>query len=195
MTGKFVETALPLTSSSTRPEELSGEMFDAIVRQHQRRVYRVIFLLVRDADAADTLTQECFLRAFKNRQSFRRDCRIDTWLLRIAVNLARDHGKSRRTSFWRKLVGLEDSEPSMVPLAREPSPERILLGREKLDALWAAVDKLSPQQRTIFVLRHFEELSLAEIAETLGLKIGSVKAQLCRATEKLRLKLEEQSWK
>jgi RNA polymerase sigma-70 factor (ECF subfamily) len=196
-----LETALPtpLTSSSARPEAISAEMFDVIVRQHQRRVYRVIFLLVRDADAADTLTQECFLRAYQKRDSFRGECRVETWLLRIAVNLVRDHAKSRRTSFWKKFVGINDSDRSDQEhprwTASEPSPERLLLAREKVDALWTAVQELSEQQRTIFVLRHVEELSLAEIAQTLGLKVGSVKAQLSRATGKLRQQLEGQSWK
>ena len=80
------------------------------MRQHQRRVYRVIYLLVRDADTADTLTQECFLRAYQKRASFRGECRIETWILRIAVNLVRDHGKNRRASFWKRLVGLDDGE-------------------------------------------------------------------------------------
>jgi RNA polymerase sigma-70 factor (ECF subfamily) len=169
-------------------------MFDGLVRQHQRRVYRVIFLLVRDGDAADTLTQECFLRAYKKRAGFRGECRIETWLLRIAVNLVRDWGKSRRISFWKKLAGLEDPERLDQEPARwaasEPSPERILLGREKVEALWTAVQELSEQQRTIFVLRHVEELSLAEIGQALGLKVGSVKAQLSRATGKLRQRVE-----
>jgi RNA polymerase sigma-70 factor (ECF subfamily) len=91
-----------------KAEEISAERFDEIMRLHQRRVYRVIFLLVRDRDTADTLTQECFLRAYLKRAGFRGECRIETWLLRIAVNLVRDHGKNRRTWFWKRLVGLED---------------------------------------------------------------------------------------
>src|SRR5690242_2836350 len=102
-----VETALTTTVTSPSGERAAGiaaEMFDEIIRLHQRRVYRVIYLLLRDADAADTLTQECFLRAYKNRRSFRGDCRVETWLLRIAVNLVRDQGKSRRVAFWKKLI-------------------------------------------------------------------------------------------
>ena len=79
--------------------------FDQVVREHQKRVYRVAFLLVRDHDAADTVTQECFLRAYNNRKGFRGECSVGTWLLRIAVNLARDHARNRRASFWKRLVG------------------------------------------------------------------------------------------
>jgi RNA polymerase sigma-70 factor, ECF subfamily len=185
----ILTTALstPLTQ---KVEEISAERFDEIMHQHQRRVYRVIFLLVRDRDAADTLTQECFLRAYLKRASFRGECKVETWLLHIAVNLARDHGKSRRTSFWRRLVGLEDRQddgagPMQFP-APGPSAERRLLAREELEAVWNALSSLSPQQRAIFFLRYEEEMSLAEIAGVLDLKVGSVKSQLARATGKLR---------
>jgi RNA polymerase sigma-70 factor, ECF subfamily len=192
-----VETALTpaLGIAAPRAEErISRENFDEIVQFHQRRVYRVIYLLVRDADVADTLTQECFLRAYEKRAGFRGECRIDTWLLRIAVNLVRDHGKNRRASFWRKLVGLDGMGTAngwREPQAADPSPERAVLAREQLSAVWSALSSLSQQQREIFLLRFAEEMALAEVANLLGLQIGSVKAQLSRATAKLRELLKE----
>ena len=198
MKDRRVETVL--TTTLNRPadaetEGISSQDFDEIIRLHQRRVYRVLFLLLRDPDAADTLTQECFFRAYQKLGSFRGECRIDTWLLRIAVNLARDHGKNRRQSFWRRLVGLDEldengSEPLQVRAA-EPSPERVLLAREALAAVWAAVDSLSQQQRTIFLLRFAEEMSLADIAAILRLRVGTVKAHLFRATAKVRETVRE----
>jgi RNA polymerase sigma-70 factor (ECF subfamily) len=195
-----VETAITtaLNSPVAKEEEaISSKSFDEIIRQHQRRVYRVLYLLLKDADAADTLTQECFLRAYKKREGFRGECRIETWLLRIAVNLARDHGKSRRAWFWRRLIGLEDAEgsetvPRQFP-GSQPSPERVLLAREELEAVWAAVASLSQQQRTIFLLRFAEEMSLAEIAAILSLSVGTVKAHLFRATAKVRETVKEKS--
>jgi len=195
-----------LTTALTRPtaakaEEISAEKFDDIMRQHQRRVYRLIFLLVRDRDVADNLTQECFLRAYQKRSSFRGDCRIETWLLRIAVNLVRDHGKSRRVSFWKRLVGLEDGEDGEDGCAEArqfpapgPSAEHTLLVREELEAVWNALSSLSPQQRAIFFLRYEEEMSLAQIASLLELALGSVKSQLARATGKLR-EMKERQWR
>jgi RNA polymerase sigma-70 factor (ECF subfamily) len=196
-----VDTVLTtaLSSSATeKAEAISAGRFDEIIRQHQRRVYRVIYLLVRDSDTADTLTQECFLRAYQKRASFRGECRIETWILRIAVNLVRDHGKSRRTSFWKRLVGLEDgeasgAEPRQFP-APGPSAERALLAREELQAVWNALSSLSPQQRAIFFLRYEEEMPLAQIADLLQVKVGSVKTQLARATGKLR-EMKEKQWK
>jgi RNA polymerase sigma-70 factor (ECF subfamily) len=196
-----VDTVLTtaLSSSATeKAEAISADRFDQIMRQHQRRVYRVIYLLVRDADTADTLTQECFLRAYQKRAGFRGECRIETWILRIAVNLVRDHGKSRRTSFWKRLVGLEDgeasgTEPRQFP-APGPSAERALLAREELQAVWNALSSLSRQQRAIFFLRYEEEMPLAQIADLLQVKVGSVKTQLARATGKLR-EMKEKQWK
>lgn len=188
-----------LSSPATaRAEEISADRFDEIIRLHQRRVYRVIFLLVRDADVADTLTQECFLRAYQKRASFRGECRIETWILRIAVNLVRDHGRNRRASFWKKLVGLEEGETGSAEPRQFPSPgpsaERALLAREELQAVWNALSSLSPQQRAIFFLRYEEEMPLAQIAELLQVTVGSVKTQLARATGKLR-EMKEKEWK
>ena len=192
-----METALT-TALNARVEKVTESIslknFDEIIRQHQRRVYRVLYLLLKDADAADTLTQECFFRAYKKLPSFRGECRIETWLLRIAVNLARDHGKSRRVSFWRKLIGLEDAEGSESWFrGSQPSPERVLLAREEIEAVWTAVASLSPQQRTIFLLRFAEEMSLAEIAAILSLSVGTVKAHLFRATAKVRETVRDKS--
>jgi RNA polymerase sigma-70 factor (ECF subfamily) len=161
--------------------------FDQVVREHQKRVYRVVFLLVRDPDEANTVTQECFLRAYSSRAKFRGECSIGTWLLRIAVNLVRDHAKNRRASFWKRLVGFEtETQSEATYVARDPSPEHVLLAREQLQAVWQMTASLSPRQQSIFLLRFAEEMSLAEIAETLSLSIGTVKAQLWRATTAVR---------
>jgi RNA polymerase sigma-70 factor (ECF subfamily) len=177
---------------------IAAEAFDDLVRQHQRRVYRVLYLVVRDSDAADTLTQECFLRAYERRASFRGESRVDTWLLGIAVNLGRDYLRNRRAGFWRRLSGLDAEDSSSRPARYpdpQPSPERVLLACRELEAVWAAVDILSPQQRTIFLLRFAEEMSLAEIAQVVGLRLGSVKSHLFRAIHAVRERLKEQQWR
>lgn len=193
-----METALTIGATRSVTEGIAVEDFDEIVRQHQRRVYRVLFLLVRSADAADTLTQECFVRAYQKRSSFRGESRIDTWLLRIAVNLARDYARNRRAGFWKRLIGFEDATTAEGPIQfpdPQASPERALLARRELEAVWAATTELSPQQRAIFLLRFAEDLSLQEIAEVLGLTVGSVKTHLFRAVGTVRRRLKEQQWR
>src|SRR5271157_5389424 len=106
--------------------------FDAIVHAEQRRVYRVLLAMLRDPDAADDLTQECFLRAYEYRRRFRGECSVRTWLLRIAINLVRDRAKNRRWQFWRGLFqqpAPADMDTMANPLA---SPERAAMARAEL---------------------------------------------------------------
>src|SRR5579872_3742812 len=78
------------------------EDFDAVVRLYRPRVFRFLLVSLRDQDAAETLTQECFLKAFNARKRFRGDASVSTWLIQIALNLARDHARSRRLRFWKQ---------------------------------------------------------------------------------------------
>lgn len=168
------------------------EDFDALVLAEQRRIYRVLLAMLRDPDAADSLTQECFLKAYEQRKRFRGECSMRTWLMRIAINLARDHVKSRRWQFWRKLFSQPgDSEQLLDPVDPYPSPERSLLARERLAYVSAAVDNLPNQQRAVFVLRFLEEMSIEEIARATSLRPGTVKAHLFRAVSAVRERVKE----
>ena len=185
-----METSLAETTIACRfgAAEIIPDDFDSIVRHNQRRIYRLLLLYLRDADAADTLTQECFLRAFETRARFRGECSLETWLCRIAVNLARDHAKSRRRAFWRRLVR---SEKAIARGVVDPhlSPEGILLAREEVTAIWSAAGDLSHQQRIVFILRFAEEMALEEVAAVLELELGTVKSHLSRALGTLRRRL------
>jgi RNA polymerase sigma-70 factor, ECF subfamily len=174
---------------------ISAEAFDALVRAHQCQIYRILLLQLRDADAAETLTQECFLRAYAKRDDFRGEASIGTWLIRIALNLARDHAKSRRMAFWR-LLGRDrrEGDPGSRDAALpdpDPHPERRLIARERLAAVWARVDRLPGRQRTCFVLRYIEEMPIGEIARAMQVEVGTVKAHLAGAVGTLRRHLQE----
>ena len=188
-----METALP-SALGAAAQNITAEEFDAIVRRHQRRVHRFLLMMLRDPDEADNLTQECFLRAYLNRSSFRGGSSLETWLLRIAVNLARDHARSRKAGFWKRLLGLqddsEDSVAEQVP-SEEASPEQALLAREDVRAVWNAANQLSQQQRAVFLMRFVEEMELSEIASALDLQVGSVKTHLFRAVQAVRGKLRD----
>src|SRR5579864_6448836 len=188
-----METALT-SAFGAAAQKITAEEFDVIVRRHQRRVHRLLWMLLRDPEEADNLTQECFLRAYQSMSSFRGECSLETWLLRIAANLARDHARNRKVSFWRRLLGFgeesdEGGTESFVTL--EASPERRLLAREEVRAVWDAANQLSQQQRSVFMLRFVEEMELNEIASVLGLQVGSVKTHLFRALQTVRGKLRE----
>jgi RNA polymerase sigma-70 factor, ECF subfamily len=173
--------------------ELSGlNDFDSVVGAHKRRIYRILLGMVRDPDAAETLTQECFLRAYRSRSTFRGEASLGAWLAGIAINLARDHARSRRVAFWKKLFGASEGTDELHAVAdTSASPERGMLAREELRAMWAAVEKLSEKQRAVFLLRFVEEMSLEEIAQATKLKTGTVKVHLFRAVNAVRQKMKE----
>ena len=176
---------------------LRAEDFDEIVRHHQGRIFRFLMSLLRDPDAAETLTQECFLRAYRKRASFRGEASITTWLTRIAFNLAADHGKNRRRAFWSRLFGhdrVESADAAMLAVAdRRPSAERALIANEQYSAVRAVVDALPARQRAVFLLRFVEEMTMEEIAQATGLETGTVKSHLHRALCAVRQQVTQRS--
>jgi len=175
---------------------LTAEDFDELVRRNQKRIFRLLMSLLRDEDAADTLTQECFLKAYKSRTSFRGDSSVDTWLYRIAVNLARDYQRSKRQGFWKKMFSAtpeaEDELPLLETVAHDgANAEKQLLAREEAEQVWHVVKRLSDNQREVFVMRYSEELSLDEISQALNMQLGTVKSHLNRALTTVRKRLEE----
>lgn len=166
--------------------------FDEVVRVYRARILRFLLSSLADRDAAEVLTQECFLKAWNGRHLFRGDSSVATWLTRIAVNLLRDHLRSRSLRFWQKTRGTALDPVDIgdwLPDGRS-SPESVTLAREKVAAVWRAVEKLSAQQRTVFALRFVQEMELEEIAETLEMNLSTVKSHLYRALAIVRERME-----
>jgi len=162
--------------------------FDEVVRVYRPRILRFLLSSLTDRDAAESLTQECFLKAWSARHQFRGDSSLSTWLTRIAVNLMRDHLRSRSLRFWQKTRGssldvMHNSD--WVPDGRS-SPESLTVARDRVAAVWRAVESLSAQQRAVFVLRFVEEMELDEIAGTIGMNLSTVKSHLYRALAIIR---------
>jgi RNA polymerase sigma-70 factor (ECF subfamily) len=175
--------------AETIPTAITAAEFEQIMQRYQKKVYRVLLLMLKNPEDADNLTQECFLRAYMSMRSFRGECSVQTWLLRIAVNLVRDDARNRRAGFWKRLLRLDDQDA--VPAEQEPacagaSAERGMIAQQQLAAVWHAVDKLSMRQKEVFILRFAEEMELKEIADVLNLRTGTVKAQLFRAVTSVR---------
>jgi RNA polymerase sigma-70 factor, ECF subfamily len=167
--------------------------FDAVVRENQRRIFRFFLLTFRDESIADDLTQETFIRAYTNRENFRGDAKVSTWLLRIAMNLATDQQRNRRLAFWKSLMTLETEDETradlMSRIAISARIEEGMLANERLKQVWAAVAMLPMRQRQLFVLRFVDEMSIAEIMEATGLRPGTVKAHLHKAVNTVRKKV------
>lgn len=172
------------------------EAFEYFVRQYQRKITRIAYRLLRDAGEADCAAQESFLRTYQNLNDFREGSTFETWLTRICINWCKDRLKRRRIVVYlhQAPVEVDESGPrELTSLAAhpDPTPERRMLSREIRERLHKALDSLSPRQRSVFVLKHFEELSIPEIASLTGLDTGTVKSHLFRAARKIRERLKE----
>lgn len=161
---------------------------DSLVATYEQRIFRFHLMSIRDRDLALTLTQDTFTRAWAARTSFRGDCAISTWLMRIALNLIRDHTRTDRFRFWKRVseTAVDVSDISEHLPLHESSPEATLIAREQLALVWDSVGRLSDRQRNIFMLRFVEELELSEIAEITAMPISTVKTHLYRALAALR---------
>jgi RNA polymerase sigma-70 factor (ECF subfamily) len=178
-----------MAGEATRIEgEAAVREFASVVLAHRPQIFRFLLASTRDVDLAETLTQECFLKAHRNWDSFRGESSAMTWLMRIAINLEKDHWRNRRLQFWRHTrtnsVDLDDAS-DWLP-SGERTVEQHLIAKEKVAQVWDVVARLSGRQRTIFLLRYVEELELADIARSTGLSEGTVKAHLSRAVSKVR---------
>ena len=169
------------------------EDFDSLVRLHRPRIFRFVLASLRNRETAENLTQDCFIRAFQAREQFRRASSIGTWFMQIAANLIRDHESNSHLKFWRRNL---EGGADVADLARaipdgQQSPEASAVIREQVQAIWRAAGRLPLRQRTVFLLRFVEDMSLLEIAEVTGMKEGTVKAHLFRALQSVRARLEE----
>jgi len=166
-----------------------GNAFGVLVERFQRRIFRVAFAIVRDETEADTITQDTFIQAYTNLAKFEGRAELETWLTRIAINRSRD--SLRRRKFLSLFTMSEDGEQEMLiePVDDRPDPERQVMASQLRAAIHRAERTLSAQQKTIFRLRHYENLSLEDIAENLGLRAGTVRAHLFRAIHKIRKEL------
>ena len=170
---------------------MAAEEFSAVVTAHRPQIFRFLLASTRDVDLAETLTQECFLKAHRNWTGFRGDSTAMTWLMRIAINLQKDHWRNRRMQFWRhaRTNSVDIDEAGEWLPSGESSAEQKVLAQERVAQVWKAVEGLSERQRSVFLLRYVEELELSEIARATGLKEGTVKAHLSRALAKVRAEL------
>jgi RNA polymerase sigma-70 factor (ECF subfamily) len=180
----FPSTSLTLAGAPATPLD----DLETVIALYQPRVFRFLLATLRDRDAAETLTQETFLRAWSARAQFREDCSVATWLIRIALNLARDHTRTGRFRFWKHLStsAVDVAEVAASVPNREASAESHLIAQQQIKLVWETVACLSDRQRTVFLLRFLEEMEIPEIAAVTGLPLGTVKSHLYRALNVIR---------
>ncbi len=172
----------------------STREFGSWMVSEQKRIFLLCRRLLQDSEEADSATQDAFLKAWQalNQAEFKELEDAGRWLTRIAVNTCLDRLRSRRWQFWRRRPSPQDEQSILeFASAKTPDAEDYLFAKQIGHRLESALENLSPRQRAAFTLRHYEDRSLAEIAEILSLDIGTVKVHLFRATEKLREELHD----
>ncbi len=163
------------------------EAFRQLLEKHERLIYNVAYRSTgNEADAAD-ITQETFLKAWRSLPSFRGDCSLSTWLCKIALSVACDSARKRGRQKTLSLT-VDDGEDTFDLPVTDPSalPEEKAVRQMEIEALRAAVAALPEEQRILVTLRDLSEMSYGEIAETLGLELGTVKSRLFRARAALK---------
>src|SRR5580658_2250324 len=144
----------PVASCETIPARTRDHVaekldFESAVRQFRPKIFRFALASLRDLDDAESVTQDCFLKAHRAWEQFRGDSSLQTWLMQIAVNLVRDVGRSRRLQFWKRArAGAVDIDRASkwIP-AGGVSPEEQASERQRLEAIWSALAKVSECQR------------------------------------------------
>jgi RNA polymerase sigma-70 factor, ECF subfamily len=178
--GKEPEQDLLLVEQFRRGDR---EAFERIVARHRREVYRIARRMTGNHEDADDVTQDTFLRAYRALGSFRGESALRTWLIRIALNLSMNLGRTRG---GRTVDGIDLSSLPGPEAESGPDGEKRLLGAERDRRVRAAVDGLPPRQRQVVILRVYEEMKFQEIAEWLECPVGTAKANFFHAVNNLR---------
>ncbi|PCJ62448.1 MAG: RNA polymerase subunit sigma-70 [Candidatus Hydrogenedentota bacterium] len=172
---------------ATRFRDGDSAAFDVLVHRYQARVVAVAYRLTGNREEALDVAQEAFIKAYRKINMWKPSGSFRSWLFRITANQAIDaqRKRSRRREIHSEAEVLGKSVP------RESKAVEQISESERAESIRAALETLSPKQRQVFVLKHYEDFTLAEIAETLDVSIGSVKVHLFRAVRKLRDELQD----
>lgn len=185
----------------TQPDEIlvrkaregDREAFDALVRRYQLQAVLMAQTVLRNFELAKDASQNAFAKAYFGLKGFREQAKFKTWFFRIVLNEAKDvRRKEQARGMFRFWTGKETEENEQPEAILEIIPSRERSVRETLDAeavkkkVEEAVDRLPERERDVFILRYFQELPITEVAEVLGMAIGTVKAHLAQGSQRLK---------
>lgn len=167
------------------------DAFEQLVRSYDQTVLRLAMNLLRSPEDARDVYQEAFLRVYRNIHTFRFDCSFHTWLYRIVTNICLDYLRKRKVRREESSVvegsdGPVDRMDSFEQEGTHANPERTLWNRQLGSRIHAALCDLTPRERMVFELRHYQGLRLRTIGEMLGTSEEAAKNCLFRATQKMR---------
>ena len=173
-------------------EAQSGNLnsFSALVEIYQERAVHIAYSFLGNYEDARDIAQEAFMKTYESLQSFKAESRFYTWFYRILVNTCKDFLRKKKVrqhlSFWFHRDGDDQEDPLMNIAGHAKNALENLANQELGNEIVKAIEKLPFQQRSTFSLRYLEGLSMEEIATTMGLSVGAVKANLWQAGQKMR---------
>ena len=188
MTTDFDETEIVRAAANG-----DAQAFNRLVLRYREETLLLAMRLLRNADDAEDVAQDAFVKAWQELASFRGESKFSSWLYRIVYNRALNYIRASKLRRFLRLADEHDdddvavwNEPDSAPV-----PDEILIENERRERLRIALERLPPKQRMIFVMRHEQGLSNAEIAAITGRSEGSVKANFSFAVAKLKQWMEE----
>lgn len=169
----------------------SQKAYTFLMEKHRPAIFHIINKIVRNDEIANDLVQETFMKAFSALASYRSEFRFSTWLYKIAANCSIDHLRKRRLQALSLDRPLETADGTVEIEVPDYSfhPERELEQKERSFSIDEAIESLPPNYRDVIIYRHKEDKSYEEIADLLGIPVGTVKARIFRARELLKKKL------
>jgi RNA polymerase sigma-70 factor (ECF subfamily) len=166
---------------------------DLLVQRYSARLLRFVAFSIGDQDLAQSIVQDCFMKAYNARDNFRGECSVQTWLNRIALNLILDHQRTKKFRFWRSFrkTAVDITEVASTLPSQACTPEKDLLRHERAAQVAQALEALSFNQRTIFLMHFQEGMNIPEISSAIDMSANTVKTHLHRAVKAVREKIGE----
>jgi len=166
--------------------------FREFVERYKKKVYFLALDMVGNSIDAEDISQEVFLKVFRSFSTFREGAKLGSWLYRVTYNASIDHLRRKGSvpaAVADEVLDSLSQRGAGLPGAAAPDPARAVESKLLQERIARALDKVSPQEKAVFLLRHYDDLMLKDIASSLGLSIGSVKSYLFRAVRKLQKEL------
>ncbi len=176
-----------------RAQADDANAFCSLAERYARRIYLLAFHYCRNSQDAEDLSQEVWLKAYQALAGFRSDSSFYTWLRRITINTFLNHQRSSsfRQQAQTTIIDLIDSDSDTVFESRSTSAETVY-NKVLFETVMCALSELTPSQRLMFLLRHYEGMSYDEIAAAMNCSSGTIKKGVSRAIAKLRAKLDSE---
>jgi len=170
-----------------------AEAFEILVNRHQATVLNLIYRFIGDKAQAKDLAQEVFIKVWQAAKTYKPEAKFTTWIYRVSTNVCFNELKSARRKKWLQFLRLGDQHEESIEdtfIDGSPSPEDLLLAKEKNRQISDALQSLPDNQRMALVLRRYDNLSYTEIAQIIGCSVSAVESLLVRAKRTLQKKLK-----